>query len=785
LGRDPKGLELRNDPSALAPERLLVFEVRGSINAFAEAVRKVVGLELIDEEEFAGDDLDKAPVAYLMVPDARALNELLSLWKRWESGQLVRGETAWREVFSLLRDLRPWGPGDRIQQSDANELADEIFGLGDDEPVKLEVELVFRTDEAKSREDEVLAAIAMHGGRIVTRSRIDDIAYHALLVEVPVRAVREIIDRRPDGIAGKEPVMHIRPQSLATTVEVADQVEAMPEGAVGPLADPILALFDGVPVAGHPLLDQHLVVEDIFGMEVDTPLAERVHGTAMASLIVHGDRNRRESPLPRRIHTVPVLGAGDRFPQDRLIVDLIYTAVVAIRQGEDPSSPDVVIVNLSLGNSRRPFHGQLSPWARLLDRLAYRFGILFLVSAGNITSPFSIPAFPNSIAFEAAVGEERAKGTLQAINDIKADRRLFAPAETVNGITVGACNEDAIAPDLRRIAYAVDPYPGIRTANPSSALGPGFATSVKPDILMPAGREHLRVRGSGGGSVQVEPAKGGRYAGLKVAAPPHDGRENVDGYTNGTSAATALASRTCHRIHDALEAAYGELFTGLSHHQRAVLLKALLIHPAKWPLDTADLVKATIGPPDGKYHVQQKDNIRRFLGYGFVDGDVAVACAADRATFWATGILEPEKAATVQVPVPVAMSGQARFHSLTATLAWFTPVFPGRKSYRAVRLKLLEPNEKDHLRISASPNQPDSNQANRGTAFTRRWEGERAPMIGEGMWLELIVQRDPDQGTPIDDPIPFGLAVTLTMPGVVEIYEQVRQRLAIAPPVRV
>jgi hypothetical protein len=36
----------------------------------------------------------------------------------------------------------------------------------------------------------------------------------------------------------------------------------------------------------------------------------------------------------------------------------------------------------------------------------------------------------------------------------------------------------------------------------------------------------------------------------------------------------------------------------------------------------------------------------------------------------------------------------------------------------------------------------------------------------------------------IDEPIPFAVAVTLTMPGVIEIYEQVRQRLAIPLPVR-
>jgi hypothetical protein len=114
LQRDPAGLELRADPTALAPERLLAFEVRGAIAPFAAAVRRVPGLELIDEEELAGDDEDKAPVAYLMVPDVRALREIESLWSRWRRGQLVSGETPWRDVFALLRELRPWGPTDRV-----------------------------------------------------------------------------------------------------------------------------------------------------------------------------------------------------------------------------------------------------------------------------------------------------------------------------------------------------------------------------------------------------------------------------------------------------------------------------------------------------------------------------------------------------------------------------------------------------------------------------------------------------------------------------------------------
>jgi hypothetical protein len=781
LNRDASGLELRADPSALAPERLLVFEVRGSIGAFANAIRNVPGLELIDEEELAGDEEDKAPVAYLMVPDIRALRDLEGLWRRWLRGQLVRGETPWRDVFALLRDLRPWGPQDRVQPLEANYLVEEIDGRSDDEVVRLEIELVYRANAgvAQEREAEVVGAVAAQGGRVVSIAKIDDIAYHAALIDLPVPAVRSIIERRLDGLAGLEPVMHIRPQSVASGIEVEASDGTDGGVTVGQLGSPILALLDGVPVAAHRLLAAHVVVDDQHGLEASAPVAERIHGTAMASLIVHGDRNRPEAPLPRQIHVVPVLGARDGFPTDRLIVDVIYTSVLAMVEGASATAPQVLIINLSLGNSRRPFHGQLSAWSRLLDRLAHRYGLLFVVSAGNCTDPFGIAAFANHNLFEDADPDHRAVETLRSLGAIVGDRRLFSPAETVNGLTVGAYNEDAVsAADRVAARVNVDPWGDRRMANPSSALGPGFALSVKPDILLPGAKERLRlVRNHA--HVEVRPAGPARFAGLKVAAPPVGGRENLDGYTNGTSAAAALGSRTAHRIHDALEATYGPLFANLPKVQRAALLKALTVHPARWPEEAADLIRSTIGPPEGKFHARQKDNIRRFLGFGVVDPENAVACAEDRATFWATGLLLPNKIAVIDVPVPAVIGGQARPHSVFGTLAWFTPTSPGRRSYRSVRLKLLEPTELDALSVKAHGNQPDGNQTNRGTLFARCWEGDRAPVVRADMTFALTVQRDPDQGAQIDEAIPFGLAVTLTMPGIVQIYEQVRQRLAV------
>lgn len=776
----------------MAPERLLVFELRGSVDAFAAAVSRVNGLEFIDEEALAGDEVDKEPVAYLLVPDMTALRQIESLWRRWKAREhFGTGFTPWRDVFALLRELRPWGPQDRVDERDAATFAQEIEGHEERELLRLEIELVFRKSAQAAQQAEALieAEVQRTGGAIVSRARIDEIGYHACLVDLPASEVRAILDRQ--GVATVESVMHIRPQSIATKLETEDAEPLGEVPQIDALGEPILALLDGVPVANHPLLAQHVSVDDPFGLEALTAVADRKHGTAMASLIVHGDRNRSESPLPRRIHVLPVMmaepGHDEIFRSDRLIVDVIYQAVRSMRSGAEASAPEVLIVNVSLGNPRQPFHQALSAWAKLLDRLAYEYGILFVVSAGNVLDAFDVPTFATRTAFEDAAPGHRARAVLGAVGRLIAQRRLLSPAETVNGVTVGACSQDGVPATHRATARnSVEAYSDIEMANPSSALGSGYGAAIKPDILMPGSREHLLIQGNMGGVVRVKPSGPSRAAGLKVAAPPRPPDEQFEFYTNGTSAAAALASRTCHRIHDALEAAYGDAFLGLTHRQRAVLIKALLAHTAQWPQATAAMIREVMGPADGKQHVRRKDNIRRFLGYGIVDAEAATACAGDRATFWATGEIAENQVMHIPIPIPLAMANKAQPHALVATAAWFTPTKPGNRRYRAVRLKLLKPDTLGGLGLEESfSDQPDHNQVNRGTLYHQRWYGEKVAAVADGQVIALHLQREPDQaGMVVDDPIPFAVAVTLTMPGVIEIYEQVRQRLGIPLPAR-
>jgi hypothetical protein len=102
LNRQDGALELREDPTSLAPERVIVFEIAGTVANFVKAVGRVRGLEFMAEyegEDFAADQAfavqderkdrkgqdrtDQAVPArfYLAMPDLQALRELLSRGK--------------------------------------------------------------------------------------------------------------------------------------------------------------------------------------------------------------------------------------------------------------------------------------------------------------------------------------------------------------------------------------------------------------------------------------------------------------------------------------------------------------------------------------------------------------------------------------------------------------------------------------------------------------------------------------------------------------------------------
>jgi hypothetical protein len=779
-------LQLRADPDALAPERLLVFELTGGVMQFTEAVRLVPGLEFLGAEDLDEDDLDSDPVVYLMVPTQAALRNIVSLWRGWQqNGTVPPLFSAWKAMLSQLRNIRPWGPQDRVTSADHAVLVEEY--AHDAALHRVEIELVFRRN-GDGIEAEARAAILAVGGVVVSRSRIVGAGYHALLADLPGPALADVIARNPAGLAGLEAVLQIRPQSIFQLVP-SEEIEGPAAGAAPALnGDPIAAIFDAVPLSQHPRLAGTLSIDDPFGLEGQA-VGRRVHGTAMASAIVHGDINAVwERPLARRVHFVNMLYATadpalpERFP-DLLPADMFERAVLAMRAGDAPSAQHVLIVNASLGDANKPFAGRLSGWARVVDHLAATYGILFVISAGNHHAPLETLDMTAG-AFEALDEPGRVRVALRASAKQLATRRVLAPAEAMNAITVGALHADQFTYPNPLPAYNFDVWADTGLCSVSSALGPGHNGATKPEILAPGGRHHVRLSPQGDHHHLVPlTTNAGTFGGVAVAAPPSGtslGPDNV-ARSVGTSVAAALATGVATRAHEALEAAYPD-FGAIPSAQRACLLKALLVHGARWTA-ARDLLIEVLGPPEGKFSYRQKDNVRRYIGYGAYDPQLIINCANDRATLWAVGTLAANQGRRFRIPWPAAMNAKAQPHGISATLAWFSPPKPGAVAYRAVRMKIVEPaSQLGTAGIKASGVQPDPKQAHKGTVVHRRWDGDKAAAIVADGFFELDVQREVDDG---DTPANFALVVTIEMAGEIEVYTQVLNRIAIKPQVPV
>lgn len=110
---------------------------------------------------------------------------------------------------------------------------------------------------------------------------------------------------------------------------------------------------------------------------------------------------------------------------------------------------------------------------------------------------------------------------------------------------------------------------------------------------------------------------------------------------------------------------------------------------------------------------------------------------------------------------------------------------PARKTVVPL-LSLMVPDDRSGFRADVSKTQPDANQSSRGTVFSRRWEGQRAPIVGPNGALQVSIQREPDRGAKADENVSFGIAVSIAMPGVVQLYDQARARvgLQVRPSVR-
>lgn len=526
--------------------------------------------------------------------------------------------------------------------------------------------------------------------------------------------------------------MNVAPATLDPVAKVGLPVEQRVDGL------PRIALLDGLPFQNHDALAGRLLVDDPDGLGDNYPVSSRNHGTAMASLIIHGDLSSRDVPLDRPLYVRPIMrphefAAGvEQAVPSRLLTDLLHGAIKRIIEGDDgreAAAPSVRIVNLSIGAQARALSRRMSPVGRLLDWLSYSYNLLFVVSAGNHLDPVVIPA-------GAASDPDAARSAMtRVVCDATLLRGVLPPGDALNAMTVGATHDDGfgdidVSDTVWDITHAGAPAH-------FGATGPGVGRSIKPDLHHAGGRAfYVRPVISGGEeTVSVELAQGATTGpGLQVAAPGRSGATDSTVFTAGTSNATALVTREASRLFDILEAgtpgADDAPLPDAQYHP--LLVRALLVHASSWGEWEARLRQEL-----ALNRQQARRRLTALLGYGRLDTTRLGSAATNRAVLVAGGHIERDQRHSYELPLPPSLRARAEWHRFTITLAYTAPTVGQLTRYRGAKVYFATP---DTNLAGGDRTDADHNAVRRGSLQHEIVQGTRAMVFGDGDAFPIHVE---------------------------------------------
>lgn len=753
------------------PQLVIVFEAIDEREDLSGVATRA-GLEILAEvdRDFGPDpdfprksvnqDLPVTGCLHAVCVNEQAKANIISQWRKWQDTEKVdTGYAPLKRLFAHLKDVRAWGPQDRVRIAD---VAAALAGMlpGDH---TVEIELWYRRSETVRRraESEITTLVQQGGGQVISAAQVDEVGYHGMKCTVPLEVLQRLAAGDYDAVAAVRSahVMYLR--VTAQSYLISQESPAASSGVAPlPTGDPVLCVLDGVPVANHPLLAGRVIVADPDDLGSDTIVETdlRRHGTAMASVCVWGDRGLNEPPAQRPVLVRPILtparDTADRFeelPDTALAPDLMRRIFRELFAGDGqapPTAPSVVVVNLSVGDPAAPFDGVISSWARTLDWLSATYGVIVVVSAGN--HPV-LPVPDGTNALLALTGSDRAEAVNTGVALTNPRRSLLSPAESINALAVGALNTDG-AGDVPITGYQFDPADGVLIVNPTSALGAGHHRSVKPDVIAPGGRSRF-IMPVVGDPTEVRPAPQTALGpGIKVAAA-----KGGEAFTVGTSPAAALVSRDAARAVDTVIDLAGR---PLTRSELAVATKAFVAHAARVPDD-----------------LLVHDELRHSAhGYGSLARHLADGCDSNEAAILYIGDIGENESRTLEFPLPNGLQARG-IKRVSATLAWISPVNWRHRQYRRAALEFSQPTGFTKLgtALGAVGDRPK-----RGTLQHVEWEISKAVGVGRGSDLELTVTCKGQAGGLQSERIDFAVVLTLWVaPELnVDVYNEVQQQVA-------
>lgn len=272
-----------------------------------------------------------------------------------------------------------------------------------------------------------------------------------------------------------------------------------------------LVVSDGLPVVG--VLDTGTIAEEPFTQldaggidltnEHDYHSVHEGHGTTVASLASFGwnyyqaNENAEEINADAQIYTIKVQNNAE----GRLNIADIKQAIIGAHNDHG-----IRIFNLSMNSGSKNYNSDISPYAYILDALAYELDILIFISTGNLVRE-DVEAIQEEMADEHTAEEVRnflrypshfyKPGFERAASHFCDCTNLNVPAESMNNMTIGALADNLQAGDHTDMSLGKG-FPAYYTKKyyidyNGEINGTKFNQNqrnkhiFKPDIVMPGG----------------------------------------------------------------------------------------------------------------------------------------------------------------------------------------------------------------------------------------------------------------------------------------------------------
>jgi subtilisin family serine protease len=556
-----------------------------------------------------------------------------------------------------------------------------------------------------------------------------------------------------EGLAGLDQVASIDsvPVPSLERSELAElqDVGEMEVGEPAPDA-PVVGVIDSGVLEGHPALEP-AVVEAValhpeFGEQAEDADG---HGTLVAGITLYGDvlaAARSGSFDPEFwLASVRVLDEEARFPESVNWIKAISEAITFLVE-----SWQVRVINLSIGDSESPFAGGKSTaLAAELDTLIRRYGLVLVISAGNLGA--------------GEIDHENWPGYLLA-----PEGNLLDPAQTAAALTVGAtARSDGLTGrtagttlDATAVSVAGGPAPFTRS-------GPGVRGAIKPELS------------AEGGNYRYD-----RNAGAFLSDPALEVVSTSGHYPTRlfeTAAGTSFAAPAITNIAGRLVTRYPSF--------SANGIRALMLQAATHRDQTVQLLDGFENPESAG---------QALCGYGALEWERCGYSDDNRVVMLAEAELRPDDFHVYRIPMTPQFTQVSGAHEVTIGLAFSPPVRNRRYDYLAYQMdfQLVRGIELDDLFELAAADieapegskltdhertmRPTRTARNKGANQMARYPSTRRPREKfHDDWF--VVVKSLDKWMPAGaERQPYALAVSLQAERATNLFNEVDLRLEAA-----